>query len=151
MRLKIINGRIIDPVNNIDQTGNLLIEEGHIVGIDKAPKAFKAEQEIDASGQIVCPGLVDLCARLREPGQEYKATIASETAAAVASGITSICCPPDTIPVIDTPAVAELIFQRSSSISPRCAYPWVKRQNAGRNGCFKNRWLCWYEQCLCAN
>ena len=123
MRLKIINGRIIDPVNNIDQTGNLLIEEGHIVGIDKAPKAFKAEQEIDASGQIVCPGLVDLCARLREPGQEYKATIASETAAAVASGITSICCPPDTIPVIDTPAVAELIFQRSSSNHQSRVFP----------------------------
>ena len=115
MRLKIMNGRIIDPENNIDQAGNLFIEEGRIVGINKAPKGFKAEQEIEASDQIVCPGLVDLCARLREPGQEYKATIASETAAAIASGITSICCPPDTIPVIDSPAVVELIFQHSSS------------------------------------
>ncbi|MFB3091224.1 MAG: dihydroorotase, partial [Gammaproteobacteria bacterium] len=115
MRLKIMNGRIIDPENNIDQTGNLFIEEGRIVGINKAPKGFKAELEIDASNQIVCPGLVDLCARLREPGQEYKATIASETVAAIASGITSICCPPDTVPVIDSPAVVELIFQHSSS------------------------------------
>lgn len=115
MRLKIKNGRIIDPENNIDQTGNLFIEEGRIVGINKAPKGFKAEQEIDASDQIVCPGLVDLCARLREPGQEYKATIATETAAAIASGVTSICCPPDTIPVIDSPAVVELIFQHSSN------------------------------------
>ena len=123
MRLKIINGRIIDPVNNIDRTGNLFIEEGHVVSIDKAPKAFKAEQEIDAANKIVCPGLVDLCARLREPGQEYKATIASETAAAVASGITSICCPPDTVPVIDTPAVVELIFQRSSSSHQSRVFP----------------------------
>ena len=115
MRLKIMNGRIIDPENNIDQTGNLFIEEGRIVGINKTPKGFKAEQEIEASNQIVCPGLVDLCARLREPGQEYKATIASEPAAAIASGITSICCPPDTIPVIDSPTVVELIFQHSSS------------------------------------
>lgn len=115
MRLKIKNGRIIDPENNIDQTGNLFIEEGRIVGINKAPKGFKAEQEIDASDQIVCPGLVDLCARLREPGQEYKATITTETTAAIASGVTSICCPPDTIPVIDSPAVVELIFQHSSN------------------------------------
>jgi len=114
MRLKISKGRIIDPANNIDQTGDLFIDAGLIVGIGKAPKGFKAEQEIDATDKIVCPGLVDLCARLREPGEEHKATIASETNAAAASGITSICCPPDTVPVIDTPAVAELIFQRSS-------------------------------------
>jgi len=123
MRLKISNGRIIDPANNIDQTGDLFIDEGLIVGIDKSPKGFKAEQEIDATDQIVCPGLVDLCARLREPGEEYKATIASETTAAVASGITSICCPPDTIPVIDTPAVVELIFQRSSHNQQAKVFP----------------------------
>ncbi len=80
MRLKISNGRIIDPANKLDQTEDLYIEAGHVVGIGKSPKGFKVEQEIDASNQIVCPGLVDLCARLREPGQEHKATIASETA-----------------------------------------------------------------------
>jgi len=114
MRLKISNGRIIDPANNIDQTDNLFIDGGLIAGIGKSLKYFKVEQEIDATDQIVCPGLIDLCARLREPGEEHKATIASETTAAVTSGITSICCPPDTIPVIDTPAVAELIFQHAS-------------------------------------
>ena len=103
MRLKITNGRIIDPANNIDQTGNLFIDKGKILAIGRSPNGFKPQKEIDASNKIVCPGLVDLCARLREPGQEYKATIASETTAAAASGITSICCPPDTIPVIDTP------------------------------------------------
>ncbi len=123
MRLKISNGRIIDPANNIDQTDNLFIDEGLIAGIGKSPNKFKVEQEIDATDQIVCPGLIDLCARLREPGEEHKATIASETTAAVTSGITSICCPPDTIPVIDTPAVAELIFQRSSNSQQSKVFP----------------------------
>lgn len=123
MRLKISHGRIIDPINNIDQTADLFIEDGRILGVGKAPKNFKADQEIDASKLIVCPGLVDLCARLGEPGQEQKATIASETRAAAASGITSICCPPDTIPVIDTPAVVELILQRASSSQHSRVFP----------------------------
>jgi len=123
VRLKISHGRIIDPANNIDQTGNLFIDKGRIIAIGRSPKGFKPQKEIDASNKIVCPGLIDLCARLREPGEEYKATIASETTAAVASGITSICCPPDTIPVIDTPAVAELIFQRSSTSKKSKVFP----------------------------
>jgi dihydroorotase len=123
MRIKISSGRIIDPANNIDQTGDLFIDEGLVAGIGKSPKGFKAEHEIDATDQIVCPGLIDLCARLREPGEEHKATIASETTAAIASGITSICCPPDTIPVIDTPAVAELIFQRASNSQKSKVFP----------------------------
>ena len=123
MRLKISHGRIIDPANNIDQTGNLFIDKGRILAIGRSPKGFKPQKEINASNKIVCPGFIDLCARLREPGEEYKATIASETAAAVASGITSICCPPDTIPVIDTPAVVELIFQRSSTSKKSKVFP----------------------------
>jgi len=123
MRLKISNGRIIDPKNNIDETANLFIDKGKILAIGRSPKGFKPQKEIDASDKIVCPGLIDLCARLREPGEEYKATIASETTAAVASGITSICCPPDTIPAIDTPAVVELIFQRSSNSKKSKVFP----------------------------
>lgn len=123
MRLKISNGRIIDPANNIDQTGSLFIDKGKILAIDRSPSGFKPQKEINARHKIVCPGLIDLCARLREPGEENKATIASETAAAAASGITSICCPPDTIPVIDTPAVAELIFQRSLNSQQSKVYP----------------------------
>lgn len=123
MRLKISNGRIIDPANNIDQTGSLFIDKGKILAIGRSPAGFKPQKEINASNKIVCPGLIDLCARLREPGEENKATIASETAAAAASGITSICCPPDTIPVIDTPAVAELIFQRSLNSHQSKVYP----------------------------
>jgi dihydroorotase len=123
VRLRISNGRIIDPANNIDQTGSLFIDKGKIIAIGRSPTGFKPQKEINARNKIVCPGLVDLCARLREPGEENKATIASETAAAAASGITSICCPPDTIPVIDTPAVVELIFQRALNSQQSKVYP----------------------------
>ncbi len=111
--IEIINGHLIDPANQIDQNSDIFIDAGKICAIGKAPKGFVAETTIDASNQVVCPGLVDLCAHLREPGQEHKATIASETAAAAKSGITTLCCPPDTDPVIDTPAVASMIKHRA--------------------------------------
>jgi len=113
MRTVIKHGRIVDPANKLDKVADLFIENGSIAAIGKAPSGFKPDHTIDAKNRIVCPGLVDLSARLREPGQEYKATIASETFAAASAGITSICCPPDTSPVIDTSAVAELIHQRA--------------------------------------
>lgn len=113
MRTVIKNGRIIDPANKLDKQADLFIENGRVVATGKAPAGFTADQTVDAKNRIVCPGLVDLSARLREPGQEHKATIASETAAAASAGITSICCPPDTTPVIDTSAVAELVHQRA--------------------------------------
>jgi dihydroorotase len=109
MRIAILNGQLIDPRNQIDAEQDLYIADGRVVAIDKAPDGFHADLSIDASNQIVAPGFVDLCARLREPGQEHKGTIASETRAAAAGGITSLCVPPDTIPVIDTPAVVEWI------------------------------------------
>ena len=114
MSLRIANGRIIDPANDLDRKADLFIDDdGFIVGIGKAPKNFTAELTIDASNLIVCPGLVDLQARVREPGQEYKATIESETLAAVSAGITTLVTPPDTMPVIDTPAMAQMIQQRA--------------------------------------
>jgi len=113
MRTVIKHGRIVDPANKLDKVADLFIENGKIVAIGKDPAGYTPEQIVEAKNRIVCPGLVDLSARLREPRQEYKATIASETAAAASAGITSICCPPDTSPVIDTSAVAELIHQRA--------------------------------------
>lgn len=113
MRISIVGGRIIDPAHHLDRVQDLHIHDGRIAALGKAPDGFKAERTLDARGHVVCPGLVDLCARLREPGQQHKATIASETRAAAAGGITTLCCPPDTDPVIDTPAVAELIHQRA--------------------------------------
>ncbi|MCP4994415.1 MAG: dihydroorotase [Gammaproteobacteria bacterium] len=110
--IHIANGRLIDPANRIDQQIDLWISKGKILSLGEPPDNFKAGTTIDASGQIVCPGLVDLRAHLREPGQEYKATIASETAAAAKGGITTLCCPPDTDPIIDTPAMATLVKRR---------------------------------------
>jgi len=115
-RVSIRNGRLIDPANGIDEQLDLHIEDGRVKAVGSAPSGFRAEQSIAADGQVVCPGLIDLWARLREPGEERKATIASETVAAAAGGITTLCCPPDTQPVIDTPAVAEMIRQHAERV-----------------------------------
>lgn len=106
-------GRVIDPANNIDRIADVFVLRGKIAGIGEAPADFTPDHEIDARGRIVCPGLVDICTRLREPGDEHKASIESETRAAAAGGITTLCMPPDTDPIIDTPAVVELIRQRT--------------------------------------
>ena len=113
--LTIRNGRVVDPGNGIDRIADLHLIGGRIAALGTPPAGFVAERTLDASGRIVCPGLVDLCARLREPGLEHKGTIASETRAAAAGGITTLCCPPDTDPVIDTPAVVQLIRSRGKT------------------------------------
>ena len=115
MRIAIRGGRLIDPAHGLDAPLDLFVAEGRIVGVGQEPDGFVADREIDARNRIVCPGLIDLCARLREPGQEHKATIASETRAAAAGGITTLVCPPDTDPVIDEPAVVELIRRRAKA------------------------------------
>ena len=94
--IRIHGGRVIDPANNIDATQDVYISKGRIAALGTAPPGFKADREINATGCIVCPGLVDLSARCREPGLERKATIASESQAAASGGITTLCCPPDT-------------------------------------------------------
>lgn len=115
MRWTIRGGRIIDPAHGIDRSGDLYVADGKIVALDQAPDGFTADRELDAGGKLVLPGLVDLCANVREPGLEHKGSIRSESAAAASAGITTICCPPDTNPVIDTPAVAELIRHRAAA------------------------------------
>jgi dihydroorotase len=109
----IVGGRLIDPANGVDALLDLHILEGKVLAVGDAPADFAPQTVIDARGQVVCPGVIDLSARLGEPGDEYKATIASETAAAARAGITTLCCPPDTDPVIDTPAVATLVRRRA--------------------------------------
>lgn len=107
--MSILGGRVIDPVNHLDEKTDVHILASKIIAIGEPPNTYSAQHTIDASNHIVIPGIVDLRARLREPGFENKGCIASETKAAVAGGITSLCCPPDTDPVIDNTAVVELI------------------------------------------
>lgn len=124
MRLAINNGRIIDPSQNLDKVTNLYISRGRIVGIsDEIPEGFTADQEIDATGKWILPGLVDLQARLGDPGNNYAGNIASETKAAVAGGVTSLCCPPDTSPVNDSQAVTELIQRRARQAATAFVMP----------------------------
>jgi dihydroorotase len=123
MRIRLLNGRIIDPANGIDVSGDLYIADGKILSVLDAAQGFVPDLEIDASNRLVCPGFIDLCARFREPGQEYKATIASESRAAAGAGVTGICCPPDTIPVIDSAAVVELLHQRADAVKQTRIFP----------------------------
>ena len=111
------NGHLIDPANDINQSADIQILDGKITAIEAANtlKPSANTQIIEADGLTVIPGLVDCCARLREPGLEHKATIQSETLAAARAGITTLCCPPDTDPVIDEPAVVEFINQKTSN------------------------------------
>lgn len=122
-RLLIQGGRVIDPANGIDAVLPVAIADGVIAAVGQIPDGFNAGQVIHAEGQIVCPGFVDLCARLREPGQEHKATIASETAAAAAAGVTTLCCPPDTRRVIDTAAVVNLIREKAEEVGKARVLP----------------------------
>ncbi|NPA71232.1 MAG: dihydroorotase [Gammaproteobacteria bacterium] len=124
MRLVIKNGRVIDPSQSLDEVTNLYITRGRIAGIGSdAPEGFTADQEVDATGKWILPGLVDLQARLGEPGSHYAGSIASETKAAVAGGITSICCPPDTSPVNDSQAVTELLQRRARQAATAFVMP----------------------------
>ena len=113
-KLLIKNGRIVDPANDIDKTADLIITNGRVSAIESANSSTADAKTIDASGLVVMPGLIDCCARLREPGLEYKASIQSETTAAAKAGITTLCCPPDTVPVIDEPSVVELINRKTA-------------------------------------
>ncbi|WPC04880.1 dihydroorotase [Pseudomonas benzenivorans] len=123
MRTAILGARVIDPSSAFDQPADLYIEDGKLVGIGQAPSAFEAEQTLDAQGLIAAPGLVDLSVALREPGYSRKGSIASETLAAAAGGVTSLCCPPLTKPVLDTSAVAELILDRAREAGHTKVFP----------------------------
>lgn len=134
MKILIKNGRLIDPKNNIDAPQDLYIAAGKIVGIGSGPVGFEATQTLDASGLLVLPGLVDLSARLREPGFEHKATLESEMQAAVAGGVTSLACPPDTDPVLDEPGLVEMLKHKAKQLHLAHVYPLgaITRQLQGK-------------------
>jgi dihydroorotase len=122
-KIEINNGRLIDAANKLDQVQSLFIENGRIATVGKSPAGWKADKVIDASGKLICPGLIDLCARLREPGSEHKATLESEMLAAVAGGVTALVCPPDTDPVLDEPGLVEMLKRRAGAIDQARVYP----------------------------
>ncbi|MDP2239903.1 MAG: dihydroorotase [Burkholderiales bacterium] len=123
MKIHIKNGRLIDPKNGIDAQQDVFIAAGKIVAVGSAPNGFSANRMIDASSMIVCPGLVDLSARLREPGFEYMATLESEMVAAIAGGVTSLACPPDTDPPLDEPGLVEMLKFRARNLHQAHVYP----------------------------
>jgi len=120
-QILIKQGHLIDPANNIDRIGDVYIADGKVVSVTQEPAGFKPNLLIDATNKIICPGFIDLSTRLREPGQSRKATFKSEALAAASAGITTMCLQPDTNPVIDTPAVAELIKE----LAEKADYPQI--------------------------
>ncbi len=123
MNIHIKNGRLIDPKNKIDALQDVFIVARKIAAIGIAPSSFMADKIIDASGLIVMPGLIDLAARLREPGYEYMATLESEMQAVVAGGVTSLACPPDTDPPLDEPGLVEMLKHRARSLNQCRVFP----------------------------
>jgi dihydroorotase len=118
MRLHIRNGRIVDPASGRDAVGDVFVCDGKI-----SEEASKPDRVIDARGLVVAPGFIDLSARLREPGLEYKATLESEMDAAVAGGVTSLACPPDTDPPLDEPGLVDMLRRRAKALARARVYP----------------------------
>ncbi len=123
MKIHIKNGRLIDPANGIDRPADVFVAAGKIAAIGQMPDGFHANKVIDAAGCVVCPGLVDLSVRLREPGLEYKATLESEMLAAAAGGVTSLAIPPDTDPPLDEPGLVEMLKFRAKNLPGPRVYP----------------------------
>jgi len=123
MGIRLTGGRALDPASDLEEILDVYIQGGVIAGLGRAPRGFKLQREIVVDGCVVAPGLVDLGSRLREPGYEHKATIASEARAAARGGVTTLCAAPDTNPILDTPAVVEQIHHfanRARGARVRC-------------------------------
>ena len=126
MNLHIKNGHLIDPANGIDALQDVFIEDGCVLAVlppGSCPPGFVAARTLDCTGLIVAPGFVDLSARLREPGYEYKATLESELQAAMQGGVTSLICPPDTDPVLDEPGLVEMLKHRAKTLNQAHVHP----------------------------
>ncbi len=115
-RVKISGGRLVDPASGSERVADLYIADGRIVGVDTAPAGFEAQAGIDASGMVVCPGLVDLAVRLGS-------SLESELGAALAGGVTSVACPPDMDPPLDEPGLVEMLARRAESLALSHVYP----------------------------
>ena len=123
MKILIKNGRVMDPASGLDAVLDVAIAGGRIVGLHTASADFSPNKILDATGCIVAPGLIDLSARLREPGYEHEGMLESELAAAVAGGVTSLICPPDTDPVLDEPGLVEMLKFRAEKLHQSRVFP----------------------------
>ena len=123
MKLLIKSGRVIDPASNFDEIADVAIAAGRIIAIGRAPADFSPNRTIDAAGCVVAPGLIDLAVRLREPGHEHEGMLESEMAAAVAGGVSSVVCPPDTDPVLDEPGLVEMLRYRAERLHQSRVFP----------------------------
>ncbi len=127
MRTLIHKGRVVDPASGLDEVADIAIADGKIQAIVKKgeslPPGFQADKTFDAKACIVSPGLVDLQARLREPGYEHEGMLESELKAAVAGGVTSLVCPPDTDPVLDEPGLVEMLTFRAAKLHRSRVFP----------------------------
>jgi len=123
VKIVIKGGRLLDPASGTDQTGNLYIAAGRIVGVGREPDGFESARTIEAAGKLVIPGLIDLAVRLREPGFEHRATLESEMQAALAGGVTSLVLPPDTEPALDEPGLVEMLKHRARQLHQANLYP----------------------------
>jgi len=128
-RVLITNARVVDPASGGDEPGSVAIDGERIAFVATGGEGagrlrdFDATRTIDARGAVVAPGLVDLCARLGEPGHEHAGLLESELAAAVAGGVTSLVCPPDTDPVLDEPGLVEMLKFRAKNLDLAHLYP----------------------------
>jgi dihydroorotase len=123
MKLHIKGARLIDPSQGLDQVTDVWVVGGRVAAVGQPAKPFEADRVIDAKGLVVMPGLVDLAARLREPGFEHRATLESEMRAALAGGVTSLVLPPDTDPVLDEPGLVEMLKHRARQLNQVNLYP----------------------------
>ena len=122
-KLLIKGGRVIDPASGFDDLADVALLDGTVLAIQNIPPYFQPTQTIDATGCLVIPGLLDLAVRLREPGLEHASMLESEMAAAVAGGVTSLVCPPDTDPVLDEPGLVKMLRFRAEKLNQCHVYP----------------------------
>ncbi|MBU3693337.1 MAG: dihydroorotase [Rhodocyclaceae bacterium] len=123
MKLLIRGGRVIDPASGYDHIADICVAAGRVVALGQVPADFTPQRVIEAAGLVVAPGLVDLAARLREPGLEHKATLESEMHAAAAGGVTALAIPPDTDPPLDEPGLVEMLKFRARNLPGPRVYP----------------------------
>jgi len=121
MKIAITGGRVIDPSSQLDRAADVFIADGRIAAVGAVPAGFTAERTIDARSLIVAPGLIDLCARMREPGVD--GALKTEMRAALAGGVTGVVCPPDTDPPLDEPGLVRMLRQRSREAAGARLYP----------------------------